>query len=467
MFVVRALPVIASLTLVGIGSAVVPPSPAQRLGIGLEWFKYGPDGFSCVSCHTPSGRDLVDSAITREDLVRRGSGHIGEKDATALADSILRSRGRLPRPATTVRPFQPEGTPLKGNTPEQRDTSFGGTLNNLSPTLAAGKVTSLADARKAAAELTDDPLQHVVPGIVFDPLSQEPFRKMDGPPLGDWIPDIGLSYEGTTQFVISLDDHPYRDGYDILAIDTEINKVEGRFKSGIDMLSRWKRMALVQYEGFLRSGKLPKPSKLSPSLNANPIWLVGDFARANTGSTPLSIGMTEFAAEKQGLDPEAPMDLHPMAVSWFWTSWIIDPSLQSTALSPQVKSGRRMTEELLDGGPLFWHAAYFNARRPMEELAETKKITVELSALARKIPARLPADPADRARLVRYLDNLFRMLCLTVEADPASVNRATAIPPDEELDLFLERVSPLLSPQDRDETAVLHKRAVQALKKPN
>ena len=201
-----------------------------------RWMKPGVDGRSCVACHTPSGREIWDSPISIGDVRRRGFQHLTGGDVVALADSVAELRESLKVGTRPLRPFQPDGPPVEGNSVSERDDAFGRSLEKIAPRLWKGEIWTLDEAEAAMEELCSKPLSQVQPGFALDPISRDPYRASDGPALGDWIPDIPLSAAGTAAFIQAC----RTPAYDIPAIDAAILKVEGKPKSTIEQLSRKK-----------------------------------------------------------------------------------------------------------------------------------------------------------------------------------------------------------------------------------
>ena len=296
----RSTPLALSAVLfaVCLGTASPKPVPVQRLG--TTWFLVGEDGFSCVSCHTVSGRELFDSQLTREDFVRRGSGHLGKDNAELLAGQLVRAK---PSTAETrpTRPLQPGGTVLGS------DSDF---------------------------EDKGQPLSELPVAIRFPAVSEDAFRAMDGHPLSDWIPDVGLSFLGTQAFIASTQDHPFRGQWAIGTIDAEIVAVEGEPKSELAKLARYKRLALLMLEAYYRTGKFPQP-ELTDSMPESPLWVIARWARSNQGKYPDELGIVDPQAVKLGLDPNARLDLKDMAAAWAWLAWTQDPGLTQTTRKPK------------------------------------------------------------------------------------------------------------------------------------
>lgn len=398
------------------------PNPAR-------WMKPGVDGRSCVACHTPSGREIWDSPISIGDVRRRGFQHLTGGDVIALADSVAELRESLKPGARPNRPFQPAGPLIEGKTVSERDDAFGRSLEKVAPRLYRGEVWTLADAEAAMEELCSKPLTQVQPGFALDPISRDPYRPLDGPALGDWIPDIPLSQAGTVAFIEAC---RASGGTDIAAIDAAILKVEGQPKSTIEQLSRLKRLALLRLAAQLETGRQEGPIRLGPSLPEDPVWAVGHLVSQTPSATPESWGMDEAVARRAGVEMGKPMDLRPMALSWMWVGWIIDPSLQLTSGDRFTKFGVYLTQMLWDAGPYPWHAAYFASRRSLEarKLAATgEALQPEINVFVNRgiLEQDAPKSSVSKTSFVRYCGALLRMDCLLIERD-LSEGRKLAFP---------------------------------------
>lgn len=397
--------------------------PPVRTDFLALWQKPGNDQFSCSSCHTPSGREILDSNISLEDVKRRALNHLSTGDATAIAQAVGEERKLHSFPISGLRPFQPEGKALAGSTIAERDTAFGQSLQTVAPHLAGGEVWTVEEAEKAARELLATPLRKVQPGIVFDPLSRDPVRALDGPALGDWIPDVGLSRPGTKAFEEACRKYRRPDGsYDLAAIDAAVTVVEGRPTSPLSELARLKRLALLEYVSLLETGHPPRPVTPGPHLPEDPIWAVGNFARKIQGATAEAWGMNATLAARAGVPMGKPIDMRQTALSWFWVGWTIDPSLQSTSFDRKTRTGQYLAQMFWDAGPYPWHAAYFAARRPLEEreiaasgIAFQPEINafVNGAVLERNLHLEVEAQQA----FVRWCANLLRMDCLLIQKD--------------------------------------------------
>jgi hypothetical protein len=436
------------------------------------WTKEGKDGLSCTSCHSPSGREIWDSAIKLEDVKRRAMVHLSEADASALAAEIGDIRSQEKLHPNLPRPFHPNAPDLAGTNPSQRDDAFGQSLTTIVPKLARHEIWTLEEAEAAAEELCSRPLETIVPGFPLDPLSRDPIRVNDGPVLGDWIPDIGLSRRGTVAFEKACAAHKDATGeYDIPAIEAEITKAEGPPKSGLDQMSRLKRLALLRYESFLETGRRGALVPRSPAIPDDPVWAIGKMVALSPEGPPEQWGMDGKVALRVGATLGKTMDLKPMALSWMWVGWTLDPSLQSTSGDRFTRIGLYLLQMLWDAGPYPWHAAYFACRRPIEERRLGRPgaaLQPEFNAFVNNdvLESNAPKDTTSRAAFTKFCANLLRMNLLLVEKDLTEgrklANTASAVQQLNALWSFVKSTTPS---EERHQTSELVERVITRIGK--
>jgi hypothetical protein len=121
---------------------------------------------SCAGCHGADFFDLARIGSTETDIIRRATldGATSEQ-AQALAQAVRKMRTDFSLPATSARqfrPFQPGGAVLLPNLTDEpqtanikRDVVFAQQLQTLLPTLYGPRITTLAQAQQAQAELLD------------------------------------------------------------------------------------------------------------------------------------------------------------------------------------------------------------------------------------------------------------------------------------------------------------------------
>lgn len=430
------------------------------------WAKPGKDGLSCSSCHTPSGREVWSSAIRLADVKRRALNHLSEVDASRLEDEVSRLRAQHSASKGPERPFAPDHYSAANLSVKERDERFRDHLFQIAPRLTKGRVWTLADAAKASRELRATRLERVQTQILLDPLSRDPVRASDGPMLGDWIPDVGLSPAGTKAFERACAEHRRLDGnFDLPAISQAVTKVEGPPTTAIAQLALLKRMALLHWQTRLETGRNPRLVKLSATMNEDPVWAVGNFARRVKGLKPDQLGLDRATALRMGVEWDKPVDHDQSALSWMWVGWMLDPSLQTTSFDAFARNGQYLAKMFWDAGPYPWHAAYFAARRP----AEARQAAHKNEAFQPEINAFVNNGVLDQlapndSRFVRLCANLLRMDCLLVEHDLA-LGRTLKFPSaaKQQLGALWTFVAPKLTATDRNKTQKIVSRFAAAV----
>ena len=401
------------------GTTVSMLAPARDQVSPVHWTQPGKDGLSCSSCHSPTGREVWQSDISLEDVKRRALNHLGENDAQQLLSEVSVLRGPVQTSNFPLRPFEPRGGALRGETPTDRDQAFAETLKTSLPSLIGKKVWTLAEAEVAAKELTAVPLKDVRTGIIYDPVSRDPVRPNDGPNLGDWIADAPLDRKDTLEYErVCQKNYDAVNGYDVKGIATDLAKNVAPAETTIAHLSQLKRIALLQYSNYLETGKPPECLPLSSELPEQPIWAVGDLERRIQDMDPQSLGISEHDADRLGVKWGKPANLAPSALSWMWIGWTLDPGLQNSSLERVAKTGQYLAKAFWDAGPYPWHAAYFAARRPLEQRARAgdhEAFQPEINAFVNNVVLETQA-PKD-ADFANFCANLLRMDCLLVQRD--------------------------------------------------
>ncbi|MBS1724835.1 MAG: hypothetical protein JSS66_17980 [Armatimonadetes bacterium] len=396
-------------------------------------------------------------------MLRRASNHLGEAESAALAKELIAERLSLVARRGTRRPFEPGGRSFSGKSAKERDAQFGQSLAGLIPRLATGAVWTLAEAEAAAKELTSTPLKDVPTGLVFDPVSRDPYRALDGPALSDWIPDVALDQRATVAFETAL-----TAGKSVEAVETAITEASHSPRTGIESLSRFKRLALVKWVRYLEIGIWPQPESLGPKMPEDPIWAVGNTFRLDEGMTPQLLGMDPVLARTAGVELKKPLSLAQSALSWMWVGWTMDPSLLKTTLDPVAQTGTYVNKALWDAGPYPWHAAYFTFRRAFEERKLSRNgqcLRPELNAFVNNDVLKhfAPDDPA----FVKFCANGLRMDCLLVDRDRKqrrTIKNADAA--KRQLTNLWEFVGPKLATEEATRTKSLLDRTTKALDGP-
>jgi hypothetical protein len=180
-------------------------SPEQRqqvLARGLVALRK-PDkyGTACANCHSPDAIELAAIAFTDDDILRRALQHVSSEDALDLVDYVHALRGKygVKNPCSKLwRPFQPGGEPLPGKNVEERELAFAAELEKRALTIQTKPITTLADAKKAAAEIVAVNLRKLPIGVSFPRWSEDAFNGAEHRSFNDWMPGAGRTPKNPT-----------------------------------------------------------------------------------------------------------------------------------------------------------------------------------------------------------------------------------------------------------------------------
>jgi mono/diheme cytochrome c family protein len=158
------------------------------------WRKPGAvDQQACVNCHSADGIELAVIGFSDDSILRRGQQHVSPEDALAIRDFIHAQRRRygLSRTCSTDwRPFQPGGTVLPGTTRNEQDAAFMGVLKKRGLLVAAGKVVTLDDAKRAFTELQAVDLRQLPMGLPLPRWSEDKFNGPEHRDINDYMPAV-------------------------------------------------------------------------------------------------------------------------------------------------------------------------------------------------------------------------------------------------------------------------------------
>lgn len=197
-------------------AALAPAALQATLEQGLEAWHYAGVGGACASCHSPDAIELSRVGYADCDILRRALDHVDAQRADQIVGLVhaMRQVYDVQRPLhpDRFRPLQPGYVPLgevhsdvdavDEDLQNERDLAF---MNHLTQTLdltwATERITSLAMAQQAYAELLAIDLSTLPLGIPFDRLSEDPdtlensCRSIAGPAhtgrsIFEWFPDI-------------------------------------------------------------------------------------------------------------------------------------------------------------------------------------------------------------------------------------------------------------------------------------
>lgn len=161
---------------------------------GLKaWRQPDSHGAACANCHTPDGVDLAIIGYQDEAILRRARQHLEPEDAARVVDFIHAQRRhfKITTPCSPKwRPFQPGGEPLPGKTPDEQDLAFLKQLETMGLELAVGRVVTLADARRALAQLQQVDIRKLKVGIELPRWTEDGFNGKAHESFNDYIPTI-------------------------------------------------------------------------------------------------------------------------------------------------------------------------------------------------------------------------------------------------------------------------------------
>jgi hypothetical protein len=168
------------------------------------WRKAGAvDGQACANCHSPDGVDLALIGFNDDAILRGAHKHLSAADGLAVRDFIHAQRKRFnieKTCSTQWRPFQPGGEVLPGKTAEEQDRSFRDQMVARNSMLFTGKISTLADAKKAWAELQAIDLRKLPIGIPLPRWTEDPFNGSAHNTLNDYMPGAPAIPTNAAQF---------------------------------------------------------------------------------------------------------------------------------------------------------------------------------------------------------------------------------------------------------------------------
>ena len=422
--------------LFGFGCLVVgfraPVATSGGAGLAL-WRKPDKAGRACASCHSADGIEIARYNFDETDIIRRATPHLGESDAREIAKYILDLRASLPdkrlKDPMVDRPMQPGGEALAGKSAAERDRAFALGIDKYFPALMGGRIGSLDQAKKAEAEvLACDPRALPV-GIELNRLSEDKFHGKEHATLAHWIPD-------EPPIVMSPEFVEAEDRYLAAPTDENLASLQEFYDKAwkaalppIRALSLEKARALLLYQHYLRTGKLPDIPKRAPDARiapSNPFWDLGDMARVYENMTAGGLDLPpDLAANKSG-GPSLSAQLAQMRLPWLWLGWTYDPSLQLTSYDRRTRFADWFSEILLEDGPYPMHDLVMLTKKQVDEAyrhgswasATPQHLVLNFSWILRDKNWRTyaPSDPKHRAAFNHFMANAFRMFAL-LQAD--------------------------------------------------
>jgi hypothetical protein len=163
---------------------------------------------ACANCHSPDGVDLALIGFKDDAILRRAHKHLSAADGLAVRDFIHAQRQRFnvgKTCSTDWRPFQPGGQVLPGKTAAEQDLAFRDQMVGRNNILFTGRVVTLADAKKAWAELQAIDLRRLPIGIPLPRWSEDPFNGDPHKTLNDYMPGLPSIPTDATAFYAKED----------------------------------------------------------------------------------------------------------------------------------------------------------------------------------------------------------------------------------------------------------------------
>jgi hypothetical protein len=416
---------------------------ASVLTEGLRiWRKPGAiqDHAACATCHSPDGIELACYAFDDDDLERRARAHIDGRDTRKLIAYFHALRKVLKvtalRDPNRDRPLQPGGTVLPGKTASERDFAFGQELQPLLPHLFNGRIETIAQAKRAEAELLKIQPTNLRVGIPFNRLSEDEAHGNEHSSIAQWFPEIPPSVPiGDLSTWYAAEDHYLKN-----PSDSELHKllltheklINTSRMMGLQFLSTLKFRALLVLQHRMRHHQERSPMMITPDVlaygNYNPIWQVGEEARDIVDRNQNAIGMDSVTQAGKLNGPSLADQLHALRISWFWAGWLSDQGLYRTSHDSKTSLGMWLSQSLSQDGPYPIHNVFSNARRQVVvthnppswgETPERRRLIWDLAGLRSfKFYERdLPTTSDHRKLYLTFTLNCFWMNLLLLKDD--------------------------------------------------
>jgi mono/diheme cytochrome c family protein len=138
---------------------------------------------ACVQCHAPDPLDLAYFGFQDGDILRRGLTHLPAAQIANVVDMVRALRAQYSigrRNPLQVRPFQPGGGMLPGDSIPTRDAAFGDELVAMGLAVATKPIGSPADADAALAEMWAIDRHSLRIPVPFNRYAEDGFHNPDG-----------------------------------------------------------------------------------------------------------------------------------------------------------------------------------------------------------------------------------------------------------------------------------------------
>ena len=318
------------------------------------------EGAACANCHAPDGLDIAYFNFSERDIKRRIEPHLtSPADMDAILGLIrgLKEKYSFDHKDPMVdRPFQPKGYVLAGNTPQERDLTFGRQLVDMNFRFANIPILDKEEAMRQKQEWLGVNPRDIAIGIPLNRWSEDPHKGDEHATIADWLPDLPRLPKSDTWYAIQ--DEYLADPTDenlIRMLDAVDDHTFQNFSGNGRKLMTDKYKSVLAAQHIFReevSGRryfVDRPSvAFYPAAGVgrdntiNDVWQVGDFARIferRTVSLPGDV--------QERISPNSTMreELRKIRVPWFWSGWLFDTSLRKSCCG-STRSGEYFTRFL-------------------------------------------------------------------------------------------------------------------------
>lgn len=410
--------------------------PAYEEGLAL-WRSPGKDNNSCSFCHSVEGLEIAEYAFDDATIKRRAEPHFGAAGAEKIVAFIhaVRHKYRITKLLDPLqdRPLQPAGKVLPGDTPEERDNAFGREIAARLPTLANGRIDSLAKAIEAKNEVQQLDPRHLRVGILFNRISEDSFHGKEHATLAHWIADetVVLKFPWDVYFD-RADDYLANPNLANLRPLVAIIALTNRdFYGQLMSMDKYKALQILQHIERLRSqgvdffaGKGPVALAEWPGTALqNPFLELGVLADDRSATPFEQFVFPEAVLRKKSGGPSHDEQLKAMRLPFLWLGWLFDEGLQRSGNCPEERVTRIMTERLLSDGPYPFHDAFFITKKLVTDSfepqawnrTEPQRLVIDYSEFLPNASKYEPSDAESRALYRRFVANSFRMSLFLVQ----------------------------------------------------
>lgn len=392
----------------------------QALDSRLDpWFLKDSKGQSCASCHSVDGIEL--RSFSQADLVRRIARHHPSEIALkiqALLSGHAKQAGEI---GTNIRPLQPGGYVLAGNTPADHDAAFMASLKSKFPKLFV-PLNSLQGALEFQKEILGIDLKQLPIGIEMNHLSEDGAHGDSHRSIANWFPDV-LSFD-------SNELRPELEKYRANPTDESLASLDNKLESIANANDPFSTLSLAKYRSLMvYQHELRTKNAGSLLLPNNPFWQVAEFGRLYLEADHIAVRVPPDIAEAKDMPRNFKNQLKALRLPWFWLGWIRDPSLTKTSRAKDTIRGDYFCRFLEDDGPYIGHEAFMLSRKLAEQnrnpLYANIPFEIQYSFFLTNTPLieREPKEATAKAMFRHLTANSFMMSLFLLERDLIKTNR--------------------------------------------